>query len=169
MAHAPQIEGLRLHQILEKAREFCEIDDYMPELNDGKLPNREFVVNIGNVTLIEIQIVNSLIPEELQEMIDNAMEMREEKYIKRKSITMKVLPKFKDLFTEVKEISSNRYSLNYFRRKRTILYYDQDADQRRRKKAEKLLNQHRENDMKHEMDDRDLAIEDLKQKIKDFE
>ena len=44
-----------------------------------------------------------------------------------------------------------------------------NADQRRRKKAEKLLNQHRENDVKHEMDDRDLVIEDLKQKIKDFE
>ena len=134
MAHAPQIEGLKVHQILEKAREFCEIDDYMPELNDDKLPNREFVVNIGKITLIEIQIVNSLIPEELQEMIDKAMEMREEKYIKRKNITMKVLPKFKDLFAEVKEILSNRYSLNYFRRKRKILYYGQEC--RSKKKEE---------------------------------
>ena len=106
----------------------------MPKINDDKLPNSEFVVNIGKITMIEIQIVNSLIPEELQEMIDKTMETREEKYIKRKNITMKVLPKFKDLFTEVKEISSNRYSLNYFRRKRKILYYGQEC--RSKKKEE---------------------------------
>ena len=106
----------------------------MPKINDDKLPNSEFVVNIDKITMIEIQIVNSLIPEELQEMIDKTMETREEKYIKRKNITMKVLPKFKDLFTEVKEISSNRYSLNYFRRKRKILYYGQEC--RSKKKEE---------------------------------
>ena len=105
----------------------------MPELNDDKLPNREFIVNIGKITLIEIQIVNSLIPVELQEMIDKAMEIWEEMYIKN-NITMKVLPKFKDLLKEVKEKSSNSCSLNYFRRKRKILYYGQEC--RSKKKEE---------------------------------
>ena len=50
-------------------------------------------------------LVKSLIPEELQQMVDRAMEEREEKYIK-KNITMKVLPEFQSLFAEIKEISS---------------------------------------------------------------
>ena len=54
MTHVPQIEGLRVHQILENARYFLLIDDYMPELNDEKLPNWEFGINIGKTGLIEI-------------------------------------------------------------------------------------------------------------------
>ena len=54
-------------------------------------------------------VVNSLIPDELQQMVDRAMEEREEKYIKKKNITMKVLPEFQSLFAETKEISSKAY------------------------------------------------------------
>ena len=50
-------------------------------------------------------LINSLMPEELQQMVDSSMEAREEKYTK-KNITMKVLPEFQSLFVETKEISS---------------------------------------------------------------
>ena len=47
MAHISHIDGLRVHQILEEARKHWQIDEFMPELNDDKLSNREFVINIG--------------------------------------------------------------------------------------------------------------------------
>ena len=49
MANVPQIKGLRVHQILNEAIKHCGIYDYFPELKDDNLPNREFVINIGNV------------------------------------------------------------------------------------------------------------------------
>ena len=47
MAYVPQIKGLRVTEILAEARNYIEIDDYMPEMRDDKLPNRDFVVNVG--------------------------------------------------------------------------------------------------------------------------
>ena len=49
MDHVPQMKGLRVTQILEEARKHVNIDSYMPDLNDDKLPNRDFVVNVGKV------------------------------------------------------------------------------------------------------------------------
>ena len=44
-----------------------------------------------------------------------------------------------------------------------------NADQRRAKKIERLLNQQRERNVRQEVEMRDMAIEVLKLKIKDFE
>ena len=49
MDHAPQVEGLRVIQILEDLRKNVNIDCYMPDLNYDKLLNRDFVVNAGKV------------------------------------------------------------------------------------------------------------------------
>ena len=47
MAYVPQIKGLRVAELLEEARKHVNIDDYMQEMKDEKLPNRDFVVNVG--------------------------------------------------------------------------------------------------------------------------
>ena len=47
MAYVPQIKGLRVTEILTEARKYIEIDDYMPEMKDDELPNRDYVVNVG--------------------------------------------------------------------------------------------------------------------------
>ena len=52
MMHAPQIPGLKVNQILEESRRHTDIDAYMPDLKDGKLPNRDFVVNVGQNTFM---------------------------------------------------------------------------------------------------------------------
>ena len=49
MTLVPHINGLRVHQILDEARYHCNIDDYLPDMNDDKQTNREFVINIGIV------------------------------------------------------------------------------------------------------------------------
>ena len=50
-------------------------------------------------------IVNTLLPECLKDMVDEALEAREEKYSSNKNIKMNVLPEFRKLFDEVKEVS----------------------------------------------------------------
>ena len=47
MTHVPQIPGLKVNQILEEARKHLDIDDYIPDLKDGKLPNGDYIVNVG--------------------------------------------------------------------------------------------------------------------------
>ena len=50
--------------------------------------------------------VNSLMPDFLQEMVNSAMEVREEKYISKRSIKMKILPEFMRMFDDTKKVSS---------------------------------------------------------------
>ena len=47
MTHAPQISGLNVNQILEESMRHSNIDSYMSDLKDGKLPSRDFVINVG--------------------------------------------------------------------------------------------------------------------------
>ena len=47
MTRIPQVKGLRVNQILEECRKHIDIDRYMPDLKDDKLPNREYVINVG--------------------------------------------------------------------------------------------------------------------------
>ena len=56
-----------------------------------------------------MRVINTFIPDQLQDMINKAIEEREEKYVSKKNIYMKVLPEFKRLFDETKEISRKIY------------------------------------------------------------
>ena len=50
VVHVPQIKGLTVKDILAEARKFVKIDDYMPNLGNGKQPDRDFTCNIGRVS-----------------------------------------------------------------------------------------------------------------------
>ena len=95
MTHAPHIQGLRVFQIISMAKQHWNIDQYLPEFKDDKLLSREFVVNVGKNISILKNLVNTLIPEKLQEMVEKAMTRREYKFIKQRNITMNVLPEIK--------------------------------------------------------------------------
>ena len=45
--HVPQIQGLKVNQILKETRNHVDINDYVPDLKDEKLPNRYYVINVG--------------------------------------------------------------------------------------------------------------------------
>ena len=47
LAQVQQIQGLRVHQILEMARQYAEIDNYMSDFKEDKQPHRDFVINFG--------------------------------------------------------------------------------------------------------------------------
>ena len=48
MAYVPQIKELRVTEILAETRNHIEIERYISEMKDHKLPYRDYVVNIGN-------------------------------------------------------------------------------------------------------------------------
>ena len=81
MTSVPMLDGLRIDDIIYMARLHYEIDQYLPELNHRKKPSREFVWNIGEYTYkIFTIMVNTLIPDNLQQLINELMETREEKF-----------------------------------------------------------------------------------------
>ena len=43
MTKVPYIEGLRIKNIIAMAREYVEIDRYLPEIDEDKYPCREFL------------------------------------------------------------------------------------------------------------------------------
>ena len=67
-----------------------------------------------------MSIVNSILPEVMQKMVDNAMEQREDKFVKKRSLKMKVLPEFLQMFTDSKELSSINSIGICYRTKRKI-------------------------------------------------
>ena len=66
--------------ILEEARKCTEIDLYMPDMNEYRPPNRDYVVNIGKRERPKLWslIVNTLLPECLKDMVDEALEVKNE-------------------------------------------------------------------------------------------
>ena len=107
MTQVSKIKGLKVNQILEEARKHINIDEYMPDLHDGKLPYRDYVINVGKELNNQMMIVNTLLPNELQKLVEKAEIKREDRFIKKREITMKVLPEFHKMFFESKEQSSN--------------------------------------------------------------
>ena len=51
MTYVPQIKGLRVNQILDEARKYVDVDKYMPDMKDDKLPSRDYVINVGKETM----------------------------------------------------------------------------------------------------------------------
>ena len=47
MTHSPHIQGLRIFQIISTEKQHWNIDQYLHEWKDDKLPSREFEVNVG--------------------------------------------------------------------------------------------------------------------------
>ena len=63
--------------------------------------------------LPRLSIVRTLIPDELQRLVNKVNEKNEEKYIQKKNLSMKVLPEFQRMFAEVKEVSSKKIVIIY--------------------------------------------------------
>ena len=120
MMHAPQIPGLKVIQILEESKRHTDIDADMPNLKDSKFPNRDLVINVGKDKLCIMSIAKSILPEVMQKMVYNAMEQREDKFVKKRNLTMKFLPKFLQMFSDSKELPSINSIGICYRTKRKI-------------------------------------------------
>ena len=71
-------------------------------------------------------------------MVDKAMDEREEKYTKKRNISMRVLTEFKKLFENTKEISSKIYAIINSGHNGRSHQLVRNSDQRRRNKEERV-------------------------------
>ena len=46
----PHFKGLKIEDVIDFARSKVPIDDYLPILAKGKLPNRDWMINVGELT-----------------------------------------------------------------------------------------------------------------------
>ena len=129
VAHIPQINGLTIPEILIEVRKHVEIDLYMPNLSKGKLPDRSFVWNVGELALSSFtDVVNTLIPRvlrELRDLTEKWLLNREDKFIKKRNLSMKVLPEFSGLFNNAPGLSSKIIDFIFCRNKRKFLLFGQ--------------------------------------------
>ena len=103
-------------EILAEARKHVDIDIYIPDLKNDKLPNRKFKLTSAKMKKLWVFIVNTLIPEELQTIVDEVKQDNEERNIyKEKNLSMRVFPKFERMFADGKEASSKLKIINYFK------------------------------------------------------
>ena len=104
----PQFEGLNFIKILEFARNNSDIDDCLPLYKPGKTQ----VINIDAIwvsahTRIPF-LANTLIKDELQKFIYDALKKREKKVIEKKILDMNELPKFVQQFKNTNFISCKK-------------------------------------------------------------
>ena len=83
----------------------------MPDLSGDKLPDIEFVINVGKAfNSPSNSTVNTLIPDLLQDMIERVLEAREVKYTSRRNIKMRILPELKKSSTKQRRSPIRTYS-----------------------------------------------------------
>ena len=82
-------------------------DKYLASISKNMQHDRKWLMKLSMFFLHSSSIVNSLIPDEFNEFINEAMKNREETYIKKQSINMKVKLEFAQLFKNAGVTSSN--------------------------------------------------------------
>ena len=97
------------------------------------------------------------------------MDEREEKYTKKRNVSMRVLPEFKRLFDNTKEISSKIYAIINSGHNGRFHQLVRNSDQRMRNKEERVRASESEIEVKLGMDQRDKIIMDLQNEVKEFE
>ena len=71
----------------------------MPDLKNDKLPSRDYVINVGIFASLFLLIVNTLLPDELQEMVEKVKAKNEEIYNKLEKFEYESPPRIpKDIF-----------------------------------------------------------------------
>ena len=94
MTYVPQIKDLRVAYILAEARKHVNIDDYMPNMKDYKLKNRDFVVMSVKKLRNLLYVVNTLISAELYWVVEEVKSENDKKYIKKRTCEWKYFPSF---------------------------------------------------------------------------
>ena len=91
----PHYKGLNVKDIIKFTRLHTNIDDYLPNYDYRKEPNRLWLCNL----------VNSLIQKEFQQFIDIQIDKRKQHLIDTQNLSMKIKPEFEKIFKESKSLS----------------------------------------------------------------
>ena len=116
----PQIEHLRVKELINFASENCDIKSYLPDYDYDKEPQREWLWNI----------INTLVPEQFHAFVSMALQSREKKLIAQKDLKVNALPQLLDLFSKSKNLSifngRSHFLLRDAPRKRKV--YEMETD-----------------------------------------
>ena len=102
----PQYEGLFVKDILKFAKTKVDIDEYLPEFEYNKEPNRQWLWNL----------VNSLVSDDFQNYIDEKVKLRRQNVIKQQNLRMTINPEFVNIFKSSNAISSEKGKSHYLAR-----------------------------------------------------
>ena len=91
----PQIEHLRVKELINFASENCDIKSYLSDYDYDKKLQREWLWNI----------ISILVTEQFHAFVSISLQLRELKYIGQKSLKANSLPQFLDLFSKSKNVS----------------------------------------------------------------
>ena len=94
----PHLKGLTIADLLQFARNHVQIDDYIPSYEYSKNPNRDWICNI----------INTACQAEFQKFIEQKIFERSKHVITKKSMNVKVLQEFCNIFESVKNISTEK-------------------------------------------------------------
>ena len=143
----------------------------MPDLSGDKFPDKEFVINVGRAfNHPNNSTVNTLIPDLLQDMIKRALEAREVKYTSRRNIKMRILPEFKRMFDETKEVcSKNLFWSKIIGCNGRFYQFVRNTSRRRRNRQEKEQIGQKYEEIKQEVTEKDEVIQSLKRQVESFE
>ena len=103
----PHLEGLRVKDILNWAREIVEIDRYIPDYDYQKEPNREWFINL----------VYILQEDEFKVYVSDTLRVYEQKVIKNKNLGVTTRNEFIEIFRNSKSISISKGKTYFLARK----------------------------------------------------
>ena len=69
--------------MIEFAREFFDIDKFLPKMKIGSITDWTWIYNLKSNMLFYLQLVHSQIPLKFEDYIDRQLAERKEKYIKK--------------------------------------------------------------------------------------
>ena len=94
----PHLKTLSVGSMLEFARNNSNIDEFLPDFNHQKLPNREWLWNL----------LNTILGERFREFIQSKQQERTEYIMEKKELKVRALPEFIKLFKDSKSISTQK-------------------------------------------------------------
>ena len=88
----PHIKSLSIQDILNFAKEYTDLESYLPNYNCGKFPNMDWLCNA----------INTIANKEFSSFISGAMEKREKLITMNRGLKVEAIPEIVSIFSRSK-------------------------------------------------------------------
>ena len=145
----PHYKGLQVRDLLRFASSKVNIEDYLPDYQYKKEPNRKWLWNV----------INTLVNTEFHEFIEEKVEKRREELIESQNLGIKVKPEFEVLFASTKSVSTMKGKSHFLTRMPKI-----NKDHQKLMELEEEIKEHDSKEI-----ELNRELEALKYKMEGFE
>ena len=114
----PQYKGLTVKDIIKFAETQVDVHSYLPDYEYDKVPNREWLCNI----------VNTLIPKDFKEYVDQKVLERKESIYKSQNLNTMIKPEFVEIFKNSQSISFVKGKSHFLTRVPKKTKYQSEAE-----------------------------------------